>query len=91
MVRVCTDIEQIKIAEQRLKESEAEFSGIISISTDAIISIDEEQRITLFNNGAEEVFGYSKSEVRALRWTSSFRIGSAASIVSTWRGLLLAL
>ena len=37
----CTDIEQIKIAEQRLKESEAKFSGIISISADAIISIDE--------------------------------------------------
>ena len=59
----CTDIEQIKIAEQRLKESEGKFSGIISISADAIISIDEEQRITLFNNGAEQVFGYSKSEV----------------------------
>src|SRR6476660_8847406 len=59
----CTDIEQIKIAEQRLKESEAKFSGIISISADAIISIDEEQRITLFNNGAEQVFGYSKAEV----------------------------
>jgi PAS domain S-box-containing protein len=59
----CTDIEQIKIAEQRLKESEAKFSGIISLSADAIISIDEEQRITLFNNGAEQVFGYSQSEV----------------------------
>ena len=58
----CTDIEQIKVAEQRLKESEAKFSGIISISADAIISIDEEQRITIFNDGAEQVFGYSKAE-----------------------------
>ena len=58
----CTDIEQIKVAEQRLKESEAKFSGIISISADAIISIDEEQRITIFNNGAEKIFGYSKAE-----------------------------
>ena len=58
----CTDIEQIKVAEQRLKESEAKFSGIISISADAIISIDEEQRITIFNNGAEQIFGYSKAE-----------------------------
>ena len=58
----CTDIEQIKIAEQRLQESEAKFSGIISISADAIISIDEEQRITIFNNGAEQIFGYSKAE-----------------------------
>jgi PAS domain S-box-containing protein len=58
----CTDIEQIKIAEQKLKESEAKFSGIISISADAIISIDEEQRISIFNNGAEQIFGYSQAE-----------------------------
>jgi PAS domain S-box-containing protein len=58
----CTDIEQIKVAEHRLKESEAKFSGIISIAADAIISIDEEQRITIFNNGAEQVFGYSQAE-----------------------------
>jgi len=59
----CTDIEQLKAVEQRLKESEAKFSGIVSISADAIISIDEEQRIILFNNGAEQIFGYSKAEV----------------------------
>jgi PAS domain S-box-containing protein len=58
----CTDIEQIKVAEQRLKESEAKFSGIVSISADAIISIDEEQRITVFNDGAERIFGYTKAE-----------------------------
>ena len=64
----CTDIEQIKVAEQRLKESEAKFSGIVSISADAIISIDEEQRITVFNDGAERIFGYSKAEaIRRLR------------------------
>ena len=58
----CTDIEHIKVAEQKLKESEAKFSGIISISADAIISIDDEQRITIFNDGAEQIFGYSQAE-----------------------------
>ena len=58
----CTDIEEIKDAEQRLKESEAQFSGIVSIAADAIISIDDEQRITIFNRGAEQIFGYSKAE-----------------------------
>ena len=58
----CTDIEQLKMAERKLKESEAKFSGIISISADAIISIDNEQRITIFNAGAEQIFGYSRSE-----------------------------
>jgi PAS domain S-box-containing protein len=58
----CTDIEEIKVAEQRIKESEARFSGIVSISADAIISIDEGQRITVFNEGAEKMFGHSKEE-----------------------------
>ena len=59
----CTDIEQIKIGEQKLRESEAKFAGIVSISADAIISIDDEQRITIFNDGAERIFGYAKAEV----------------------------
>jgi PAS domain S-box-containing protein len=58
----CTDIEQIKVAEQKLKESEAKFAGIVSISADAIISIDDQQRVTIFNNGAEQIFGYTKEE-----------------------------
>ena len=40
----------------------AKFSGIVSISADAIISIDEQRRISVFNQGAEEIFGYSAAE-----------------------------
>ncbi|MET0398613.1 MAG: PAS domain S-box protein [Longimicrobiaceae bacterium] len=40
-------------AREALRRSEARFAGIISISSDAIVSTDEEQRITLFNLGAE--------------------------------------
>ena len=50
-------------AEARLRLSEAKFSGMISIAADAIISIDEAHRITLFNDGAEKIFGYAKAEV----------------------------
>jgi len=50
-------------AREALRRSEAKFAGIISISSDAIVSTDEEQRITLFNRGAEQIFGCSADEV----------------------------
>jgi len=58
-----TDISEVKRAGLALKESEARFSGIISILADAIISVDEDQQITIFNAGAEKIFGYARAEV----------------------------
>jgi PAS domain S-box-containing protein len=52
-----------KRAEDEVRVSEAKLSGIVSISADAIISIDEAQRITRFNEGAEKIFGWSSAEV----------------------------
>ena len=63
MGTVTRDISEARRARELLRFSEARFSGIISISADAIISIDEHQRITLFNTGAEKIFGYSRDEV----------------------------
>ncbi len=42
----------------------ARFDRMVEISADAIISIDERQRIILFNRGAEDIFGYHRDEVR---------------------------
>ncbi|HEX7840181.1 MAG TPA: ATP-binding protein [Kofleriaceae bacterium] len=58
-----SDISDIKRAQLALQESEARFSGIIAISPDAIISIDRDQRITMFNRGAEAIFDYASAEV----------------------------
>ncbi|HEU4585440.1 MAG TPA: ATP-binding protein [Gemmatimonadaceae bacterium] len=42
---------------------EALYRGIIAISADAIICVDRAQRMILFNQGAERIFGYSADEV----------------------------
>jgi PAS domain S-box-containing protein len=39
------------------------LAGIVTISADAIICVDESQRIIFFNEGAEMIFGYAKSEI----------------------------
>lgn len=60
---VVRDISERKRAEEALRLSEAKFSGMVSISADAIISIDEMRRIILFNEGAEKTYGYSSAEM----------------------------
>jgi PAS domain S-box-containing protein len=56
------DITERKRVESKLRESEARLSGILRISPEAVIVIDGEQKITLFNEGAERLFGYKVAE-----------------------------
>jgi PAS domain S-box-containing protein len=70
MVNVGTQLGRVierSRAEEALRLSEAKFAGIISISSDAIVSIDDDQRIVFFNQGAEHTFGYRAAEVMGER------------------------
>ena len=46
-----------------LLAGERRIAGIIDSAMDAIISVDRERRIILFNPAAEKVFGYTASEI----------------------------
>ena len=43
--------------------TEAQISAILTIAADAIISLDDQFHITLFNEGAAAMFGYDSSEI----------------------------
>ncbi|MBL8460166.1 MAG: PAS domain S-box protein, partial [Zoogloea sp.] len=45
------------------RSTDPRFDQILASANDAIISIDEAQTITLFNRGAERIFGYSAVEM----------------------------
>ena len=50
-------------AERDARLTQAMFEGIVNIASDAIISTNDDQRIVLFNRGAETIFGYAAEEV----------------------------
>ncbi|MEG4345958.1 PAS domain S-box protein [Microcoleus sp. A003_D6] len=68
---IARDISDRKHAEKALQLSQARFAGIVEIADDAIISVDADQKIILFNQGAERIFG----------WTAAEAIGQSLSLL----------
>jgi len=48
---------------ESLRASQRRFSGILAISAEAVISMDVNHSITLFNRAAEDMFGYTAGEI----------------------------
>lgn len=60
---VTRDITGRRQAEQALRDSQARLTGIIDSAMDAIVTLDADQRIILFNPAAERMFGCQADEV----------------------------
>jgi len=69
-VAVCLAVRSVVIDQRtlyrvmaQLRESRERFSGIVAFAADAIISIDRDGTVLLFNDGAEAIFGWRADEV----------------------------
>lgn len=62
-IEISRDVTEYRKLIKKVKASEKRFKAILDTANDAIISVDEEQRIVLFNNAAERIFGYSRGEI----------------------------
>jgi diguanylate cyclase (GGDEF)-like protein/PAS domain S-box-containing protein len=62
-LEVFWDITQIKRAEEALRKNESLFRTVVESSKDAMVAINHQGRITLFNPGAERIFGLTEKEM----------------------------
>jgi PAS domain S-box-containing protein len=63
VVATVSDVHEMHKGRDLARESQMRLQGIVDSAMDAIISVDETQRITLFNRAAERIFGYETREV----------------------------
>ena len=60
----CRDVTEKHMALQRLTEEQETLSAVINSTSNAIISIDEEGRINIFNPAAERIFRRSRESMQ---------------------------
>jgi PAS domain S-box-containing protein len=57
---------------QNLRESEGKFRAVIEAAKDAILIVNEQNNIILWNKAAENLFGYKESEALGQPWQIIF-------------------
>jgi len=62
-ISFATDISERKRAEAALRESERKYRELVTTSIDGVICADARMRVTVWNEGAERILGYTQSEM----------------------------
>jgi PAS domain S-box-containing protein len=58
-----SDVSALKDAERRADEGRDAIRSLIESARDAILSVDEKQRVVRFNHAAEAMFGFTSAEI----------------------------
>jgi PAS domain S-box-containing protein len=70
-VATCADIQDLKAAQERLETAEERARLVIDHALDAIVVIDTDSVISGWNERAEEIFGWSRSQAVGKRLTDT--------------------
>jgi PAS domain S-box-containing protein len=61
--RLAAGLEERRRTEAALHSYQTRFARILEISADAVVSVDRQMQITMFNQGAEKMFGYRQQDI----------------------------
>jgi PAS domain S-box-containing protein len=61
-VEISRDVTHYRNLIQKLQASERKFRAILDTASDAILSVDKDEKILVYNNAAQAMFGYSARE-----------------------------
>jgi diguanylate cyclase (GGDEF)-like protein/PAS domain S-box-containing protein len=74
-IGVITDVTERKRMEDALQASEETFRGFFEQSQDALLLVDAQGSVTAWNEGAEQIFGLSRTETLGRpKWDVLFRL-----------------
>ena len=65
--------ERIAVLE-KLKNAKEFNENLIKTATVMIIGVDDQEKITIFNEAAERISGFSKNEVQGMKWSNLVRV-----------------